>query len=321
MLALLPMGLLAGVLTARSYSAWGSTHTELSAGQAIGIGLPVLIWLAALLAGWFAVDRLVVKPLRAIERGMAIYGASANPGRTQLRFGARDFGSTELASLAASFDAMANEIDEHSRNLHCALTEQKRLTREVHHRVKNNLQIVSSLLSLQARGAETLETAQTYAAIQVRLAALMQVHRWIYDEPASNGVDLKALARELCSGLQGSLLSPAHPEVKVRCNAAPGVIHPDAAVPVAFLITELTNLAALRAAPGPLEVLVTTTTTGDETCLTVEAQGFIDTDSISPDSQTPTARIIHGMARQLRSTLVHDPAIGCYSVTFSSTAG
>ena len=320
-LALLPMGLLAAVLTARSYSAWGATHTELSAGQAIGIGLPILIWLAALLAGWFAIDRLVVKPLRAIERGMAIYGASTNPGRTQLRFGARDFGSAELASLAASFDAMANEIDENSRNLHSALVEQKRLTREVHHRVKNNLQIVSSLLSLQARGADTPETAQTYGAIQTRLAALMQVHRWMYDEPNCNGVDLKSLARDLCAGLQASLLSPCHPEVLVMCEAAPNMIHPDAAVPVAFLVTELTNLAALHAPEGPLTVRVTSTVANSETCLAIEAPAFIGVDSISPNSPTPTARIIHGMARQLRSALVHDPEAGRYSVTFASAAG
>ncbi|MBC7506047.1 MAG: sensor histidine kinase, partial [Sandarakinorhabdus sp.] len=226
MLALLPMGLLAVVLAARSYTALSVSSPALGAGALIGVVMPVLIWLTALVAGWFAIDRLVVKPLQAIERGMAVYGRSSDPARTQLRFGDRDFGSTELASLAACFDAMADEIDQHSRSLRTALVEQQRLTREVHHRVKNNLQIVSSLLSLQARYAESADSAQTYAVIQARLAALMHVHRWMYDDATSNGVDLAALAGELCAGLETSLVSPAHSVVSVSCDIAPIVLHP-----------------------------------------------------------------------------------------------
>lgn len=320
-LVLLPMGLLAVVLSSRSYTALVGSGLPLSFGVIIGIVLPVLIWLTALFAGWFAIHRLVVQPLRAIERGMAVYGRSSDPARTQLRFGARDFGSTELSSLAASFDAMADEIDQHSRNLRGSLVEQQRLTREVHHRVKNNLQIVSSLLSLQARGADSIESAQTYAVIQARLAALMHVHRWMYDDATSNGVDLAALAGELCVGLEASLVSPAHPGVSVVCETESITLHPDAAVPVAFLITELANLAALHVAPGRLEVRVTATQDAELTCLAIESAAFVGTDPIAAASRTPTAKIIHGMARQLRSTLIHDAAAGRYSVTFAGSAG
>lgn len=318
-LALLPMGLLAGVLSARSYSVLANRAEPMGAGDIIGVILPVLIWLTALVAGGFAIDRLVVQPLRAIERGMALYGRSSDPARTQLRFGTRDFGSAELASLAASFDAMADEVDKHSRNLRGALVEQQRLTREVHHRVKNNLQIVSSLLSLQARGADSADSAQTYAVIQARLAALMNVHRWMYDDATSNGVDLTALGGELCAGLEASLVSPAHPEVFVSCETAPIILHPDAAVPVAFLITELANLAALHGAPGRLMIEVVATTADGKTCLMIGSAGFVGTDHIAAASLTPTARIIHGMARQLRSTLVHDAGVGRYSVTFTGS--
>ena len=313
------MGMLAVVLSTRSYTLLAASPTSMTAADAIGVGLPVLIWLTALFAGWFAIDRLVVQPLRAIEIGMAVYGRSSDPARTQLRFGGRDFGSTELSSLAASFDAMADEVDKHSRNLRGALVEQQRLTREVHHRVKNNLQIVSSLLSLQARGAESVDSAQTYAVIQARLAALMHVHRWMYDDATSNGVDLTALAGELCAGLEASLVSPAHPVVTVASDIAPIILHPDAAVPVAFLITELTTLAALHSDIGRLTVRMQATTTDGTTCLAVETAGFIGTDHIAAASMTPTARIIHGMARQLRSTLVHDPVAGRYSVTFAGS--
>lgn len=313
------MGLLAVVLSSRSYGVTMASHEAASATEILGVSLPVLIWLTALLVGWFAIARLVVQPLRAIERGMALYGRSSDPARTQLRFGDRDFGSTELSSLASSFDAMADEIDQHSQSLRGALVEQQRLTREVHHRVKNNLQIVSSLLSLQARGADSIESAQTYAVIQARLGALMHVHRWMYDDATSHGVDLTALASELCAGLESSLVSPAHPVVSVICETMPNVLHPDSAVPVAFLITELANLAALHGQAGRLTVAVSATLAEKLTCLTIESTSFVGSDPIAAASITPTARIIHGMARQLRSTLVHDTDNGRYSVTFDGS--
>lgn len=314
------MGLLALVLSARSYAVMIADPAPMTAGELVGVGLPVVIWLTALFAGWFAIDRLVVKPLQAIERGMAVYGRSSDPARSQLRFGARDFGSNELCTLAASFDAMADEIDQQSHSLRSALIEQQRLTREVHHRVKNNLQIVSSLLSLQARGAESPDSAQTYAVIQARLAALMHVHRWMYDDATSNGVDLTGLASELCAGLEASLVSPTHPVVLVRCEVDAIILHPDAAVPVAFLITELANLAAVHGAPGPLEVHMSARKDGDTIHLAVESAAFVGDDQIAAASAMPTARIIHGMARQLRSSLAHDGTTGRYSVSFAGAA-
>ena len=319
-LVLLPMGLIAIAISVRSHIVSGGGSLQLSAATIIGIVVPVLIWCCALLAAWFAIHRLVVQPLRAIERGMTVYGRSSDPARAQLRFGTRDFGSTELARLAASFDTMANEIDAQSRDLRGALVEQQRLTREVHHRVKNNLQIVSSLLSLQARAAVSIESAQAYAFIQARLAALMHVHRWMYDDVTSNGVDLAALAAELCAGLETSLISTAHPVVAVACETAAIVLHADVAVPVAFLVTELANLAALNGAPGRLQIRVTAAVAGDLICLTIESAGFVGADTIAAASLNPTARIINGMARQLRSSLIHDAAVGCYTVTFSGSA-
>ena len=317
-LALTPMGLLAIVLASRSYSASSGGAAALSPGEAFGIALPMLIWLTAIGAGWFAITKLVVEPLRAIESGMAIYGRSSDPARTQLRFGNRKFGSTELSSLATSFDIMADEIDANSRNLRAALAEQRRLTREVHHRVKNNLQIVSSLLSLQSRGVDSPEAVQSLAVIQARIAALMHVHRWMYDDATSSGVDLTALGGELCAGLEASLVSPAHPRVSVNCETPPIVLHPDTAVPVAFLITELTNMAADRTPPGPLDVRVTAAIEDGATCIKVMSPAFIGADPIASTNMTPTSRIIHGMARQLRSSLIHDPQAGNYSVRFAA---
>lgn len=314
---MLPMGVLAVLLAVRSRAAFGDTPPTLA--QSLSMGLPILMWLAALLTAWLAVHRLIVQPLASLQRLIAAYGFSSDPARTQLRMSASGHDSAEIASLSASFDTMADAIDTHSRELREALAEQQRLTREVHHRVKNNLQIVASLLSLQAREADSPEVVQTYAVIQARIQALTQVHRWMYDDATSHGVDLQALVGDLCSGLETSLVSPDHGLVTVKCRVDAIIIHPDVAVPVAFLVTELASLAAHYGTHGQLDVRVDASAADGATTIAVISAGFEGRDRIAATSMLPTARIIHGMARQLRSALAHDPVTGAYSVRFASS--
>ena len=316
-LAMLPMGVLAVLLAIRNHAAIGAARP--TPAQWLGMTLPVLMWLAAVLTGWFAVHRLIVGPLARLQRLIEVYGHSADLARTRLRMRAADHGSIEIANLAFSFDSMADAIDDHSRCLRDALSEQQRLTREVHHRVKNNLQIVTSLLSLQARDADSPEVLQTYAVIQARIQALMQVHRWMYDDATSHGVDLKALAGDLCAGLENSLVSPDRPSVAVTSRVDTIVIHPDVAVPVAFLVTELASLAAQYGDRGALQVQVDAREADGRITISIAAAGFVGVDRIAATSMLPTARIIHGMTRQLRGTLVHDPEAGAYSVGFDSS--
>ncbi len=323
-IAMLPLGALAIMLELQGPAAIGNGGQGWRQGlrqgwqQSLGLYVPLLMWFAALLTAWFAVNRLIVRPLDAISRLIDAYGASSDPARTRLRIQGAIQGGTEIQALAASFDAMADAIDAHSRDLRGALAEQRRLTREVHHRVKNNLQIISSLLSLQSRTADSPEVLQTYALIQARIQALTQVHRWMYDDATSNGVDLQALVGEMCAGLETSLLSPHHPLVTVTCDIGAIVIHPDAAVPVAFLVTELASLAAKHVAPGPLHVRVTSARAAGKVTIAVASAGFAGTDHIAATALLPTSRIIHGMARQLRSELAHDAATGTYSVSFAA---
>lgn len=317
-LAMLPIGVLAVVLAVQNHAAIGPAQPTF--GQAFRIMLPVLMWLGAVLFGWFAVHRLIVEPLAAIQRLIEQYGNSSDPARTNLRLSELDHRSAEIETLAASFDTMADAVDAHSRDLRGAIAEQRRLTREVHHRVKNNLQIVASLLSLQARDADSPEVVQTYAMIQARIQALTQVHRWMYDDAISHGVDLQALVGDLCAGLEISLVSADHPRVTLACRVEAIVIHPDVAVPVAFLVTELASLAVLFSSPGPVDIAVSARDKGGRTTLAIQSPAFAGTDHVAVASRLPTSRIVHGMARQLRSELDHDTHAGIYSVGFVANA-
>ena len=297
----------------RAAAAWALPPFEpgISFGQLLGIGLPVLMWLAALLIGWLVASRLIVRPLTRLRVAVGRYA----DGDKTVRLGGETFLSREVDALAAAFDDMADRLDRHSDSLQAALAEQRRLTREVHHRVKNNLQIVSSLLSLQARDAKTAEVARAYAQVQARVAALAVVHRWMYDSAAPGGrdVDLRALASDLCSGLEQSLTASEGISISIACHVDRVFVGQDTAVPIAFLITELVSCAARLSSPAPLSVAVHAIGTADSVRLTIAAPPFAS-DPLHDNGALPTQRIIQGMARQLRAPLLHDATGASYAI-------
>lgn len=316
-LVLAPLGLFAVVAAIHNYDAAVPLGTEpaLTPTQAMSITLPVLMWLAALAIGWLVANRLIVDPLVRLRVAVE----SFHKGDRTIRLGNETFFSREITALANAFDVLADDIATHDAEIEEALIEQKRLTREVHHRVKNNLQIVSSLLSLQARDASSGEVAHAYAVIQARVAALAIVHRWMYDSEAPGGgpaVDLKALVNDLAAGLEQSLASTEQVAVSITATIERLFIGQDTAVPLAFLITELVSCAARAGAPEPLAATLTAISDKGQAVLRIAAPAFVGADDLGAAGGLPASRIITGMARQLRAPLLHDPDAGSYCIAF-----
>src|SRR3546814_2081470 len=120
-----------------------------------------------------------------------------------------------------------------------------KLTREVHHRVKNNLQIIASLINLHARSAHDAEAVEAYATIQRRVDALSVVHRNHYAELEEHrGVGVRSLISELSASLRGTAPAEAR-RFGIQIDSDNLHISQDVAVPVAFLLTELVELAML----------------------------------------------------------------------------
>ncbi|HEX8446535.1 MAG TPA: histidine kinase dimerization/phosphoacceptor domain -containing protein, partial [Sphingomonas sp.] len=163
--------------------------------------LPILMWVAAAAIGWLVVDRLMIRPLRLLERVVAGYRPDAGPmALPRLTTPAR-----EIRDLGAAFRMMTDRISRHDAELAEGLARQTKLTREVHHRVKNNLQVVASLINIHARGVDDPAVAAAYASIQRRVDALAVVHRNHFAElEANRGVGLRALIGELAANLRAT---------------------------------------------------------------------------------------------------------------------
>jgi two-component sensor histidine kinase len=271
--------------------------------------LPVLMWLAAAFVGWFVADRLLLRPLVRMQRAVSAY----RPGDQELDIPRLSTPAHEIKALAAAFDEVARTVARHEADLEAAVDRQTRLVREVHHRVKNNLQVVASLLNLHARGAASEEVAAAYASIQRRVDALAVVHRNHYAELEENrGVALKPLISELAANLRATAPHVAS-NMAIRLDLEPYYVNQDVAVSVAFLITELVEFAMFCGAQN-VTISLTATEKLTAAALVVESESLRADIPCDEKLADRFERIVTGLSRQLRSAITRDQDIGRYAL-------
>ena len=268
--------------------------------------LPLLMWFAAAIITWSLVSRLLVRPLRKLEGAVAAYRPGEGPKELPRRLGP----SQEIEGLRNAFARAIDRAEESERETGAALEGQRRLVREVHHRVKNNLQVVASLLNIHGRSAETADAREAYAGISRRVGALSIVHRNHFAEMEENrGISLRPLVTELAAELRAGAPETAR-GLRIDLEIDSLYTTQDAAVAVAFLITEVIEFAMLHAPQEPIELSLRRTSelTGR---LTVGSPILRPDDEDEP-GKNQFERIVGGLAKQLRSPL--DRKLGRYSV-------
>ena len=274
--------------------------------------LPVLMWALASIVTWWLVNRLLVRPLRKLQRSVTAYQPGDDPG---LLWNEELGPAVEIHDLREAFVRAVARIEETERGMADALEGQRKLVREVHHRVKNNLQVVASLLSIHGRSASSREGKAAFSAIGRRVDALSVVHRNHYAELEDNqGIALGALLSELGQGLRASG-GDSDSNVAIEIEAERVSTTQDVAVAIAFLITEIVEYAMLQGSSRPVEISLRRASplTGK---LSIASTVLLDPAAGEGDELAPERRqferIIEGLARQLRSPL--DRKLGRYSV-------
>jgi two-component sensor histidine kinase len=268
--------------------------------------LPVLMWIAAALITWLLVSRLLVRPLRRLERAVRGY----RPGQSALDLPRKLGPAQEIQELRDAFARAVTRVDESEREMSGALEGQRRLVREVHHRVKNNLQVIASLLNIHGRSAEAPEARSAYAGISRRVGALSIVHRNHFAEMEENrGIALRPLISELAAELRAGAPEEAR-GLSIDLDMETVYTTQDAAVAVAFLVTEIVEFAMLNAPKDPVELSLGRTS--ELTARLTLSSRILNPDQEDEGEKIQFERIIGGLAKQLRSSL--DRKLGRYSV-------
>jgi two-component sensor histidine kinase len=209
--------------------------------------LPLIAIILTLCAIWFGTNRLVIRWLAALRK-LSDEMTKGNFTDTRQAFAAAPL---ELRELSDDLHDMAHVIDSRTTELTDALNAKTELTREVHHRVKNNLQIVTSLLTMQA-ARMTDEGAQTaLKQSRARIVALALIHRLTYeqDSPGTEPeVTVKTLINELSKQLRYAHRD--HRNINLSCRADEYAMSVDLAVPFALFIVEAVTNSYRHAFPG-----------------------------------------------------------------------
>jgi two-component sensor histidine kinase/PAS domain-containing protein len=132
--------------------------------------------------------------------------------------------------------------------LRAAVVEKEHLLKEIHHRVKNNLQIVASLVSLQTPGDAEPQVADSFRGIQNRISAMALIHEALYASSDFSRIDFADYLRRLVRNLSAVYVDTMRP-VDFSYSSAPVYLALDKAVPLALLTSELMTNALRHAFP------------------------------------------------------------------------
>jgi two-component sensor histidine kinase len=289
----------------RLYARVGTIDRRITTMDRLVLLLPVVMWIAAALITWLLVSRLLIRPLKRLERAVIQY----EPGGP-LDLPRRVGPSEEIQQLRDAFARAVNRVEESDAEMTTALEGQRRLVREVHHRVKNNLQVVASLLNIHGRSATTAEARSAYAGISRRVGALSIVHRNHFAEMEENrGIALRPLITELAAELRAGAPESAR-SLRIDLEVENSNTTQDVAVAVAFLVTEIVEFAMLHCPADPIEISLRRTS--ELTARLSLGSGVLVPDEDGTNEKVQFERIVGGLAKQLRSTL--DRKLGSYSV-------
>ncbi|MFC4169491.1 sensor histidine kinase [Teichococcus aestuarii] len=232
--------------------------------------------LAAFLFGCLVVivlgaDIAIARPLRALAERVRRWRPGAPFGGKALR-GEPD----EVRALEQAFTDAAAAISAREEELRAALRQRDLLMAEIHHRVKNNLQIVASLLNLQANRLRDPRAKAEFATARDRVQALATLHRHLYTNQTFEVIALRPFLEELGQQLFAALGERPGQRIKLVVEADELEIVTDQAVSLALLITETVTNAIKHGFPDARSGTITISVhaEGEEVTLKVQDDGL-----------------------------------------------
>ena len=200
-----------------------------------------------------------------------------------------------------------------------SLVEKETLLKEIHHRVKNNLQIISSLLALQADNVLEERARGLLLESVARVRSMALIHQKLYLANDLAHIDFDDYARTLVRELTGSLA----PDTHVVVDTEPVHLTVDLAVPLGLVLNELVTNALKhgRAADGRLDLAVDLGRAGSGFVLSVSDRGRGLPEALAIERSTSLGfKLVHSLVKQVRATLAVEREGGtCIRLTMTDT--
>jgi two-component sensor histidine kinase len=258
--------------------------------------LPILAWLAAWAAVTVVSERVVIRWLVYLERVAGIYAKgrfSVRPVQAEA-----EGAPAEIQALAHALGVMADAIVQRDTSLRDSLAHKDALMREIHHRVKNNLQVITSLLNMQQRALTDPAARAAMSDTRQRITALALIYRALYQSPDLRRVDVRQFLEELVAHLTAG--EGGRPStIRTQLTADDLEIDPDKLAPLALFAVEAISNARKHAydEDGGM-ILVRFSVSAEEVVLEIRDEGRGDAGALAGAGVGRT--LMSAFARQLR---------------------
>lgn len=270
----------------------------------LAVVFPVLMWAVGIGVAFFGLQRLVVVNVKQLRSAMRRFALGDRDGDGL----ALQDPPEELAEAERAFNRMALIISDAEARQEEDLRDKEVLLREVHHRVKNNLQLIASIMNMQGRNARSAEAKRMLAGLQRRVRGLAMLHRTLYTTPDMTTIDAAELVRTVVADVS-QLSADARMQVETELESIH--LYPDQAVPLSMLLAEaLTNAVkyAGRAdgAPGVIRVSLAS---GPGRDVSLQVCNSVDPDAVPTDEENGDGlgnRLMTAFVQQLDGTEVRE---------------
>ncbi|AGT10500.1 histidine kinase dimerization/phosphoacceptor domain -containing protein [Paracoccus aminophilus] len=195
--------------------------------------LPIVLWLVSLIVAYFAVYRLVLRHIRELRGQMRRFAIGDRSVAPPVLVNA----PAEIADVSHTFHNMARILMRDEEALEEAVQEKTVLLKEVHHRVKNNLQLIASIINMQSRLIDHDQARRVLRSVQDRVASLATIYRNLYQAEHLDAVEADRLISDIINQMVNASVEPGQ-GLQVETRLEPLTLLPDQAVPLSLLATE-----------------------------------------------------------------------------------
>ncbi len=273
---------------------------------------PILMWIASMAVAFLSIHTLVLRHIARLRNNMDRFSLNRSIRKDDKQIPMPN----ELRALTSNFDMLTDAILREEANLEDMVREKNVLIKEVHHRVKNNLQLISSIMNMQIRTAKQEETKSVLSRVQDRVLSLATIHRDLYQSQHGGKVDVRVLATEIIEkSLEVGLPSDADVDLDIEIDLV--LLYPDQAVPLSLLVAEgMTNVMKYFGMPSKGQPFIRAVLRQDgKNCTLTLANSIGD----APDVESTGfgAQLINAFAVQLGGKLEINKNEGSYTMRVS----
>jgi PAS domain S-box-containing protein len=219
------------------------------------------------------------------------------------------------AELAQTNTSLLYEIQENDRareQILSSLREKEVLLKEIHHRVKNNLQVISSLLNLQASSITDPQALEAFVESQQRVKSMAMIHEKLYQSKDLAHIEFADYVRNLASSLFRSYGTGGH-SVRLEVEAENIYLDVETAIPCGLIINELISNSLKYAFPDARDGIVSVriSTEQDQMRLSIGDNGVgLPADFTFEKADSLGLRLVKILTKQLHGTLELTNGIG-----------